>query len=117
MIRFPERHRVLEGPLASAPGDAGGAFAFLLSGGESGFAIAGVGDGWEHVSVSLQNRCPTWSEMCAVKAAFWDPEDCVVQFHPPQSRYVNHYPYCLHMWRSLDAAQPMPPEWMVGPKG
>ena len=28
--------------------------------------IASWGGGWEHVSVSLRNRCPTWEEMCRV---------------------------------------------------
>ena len=117
MIRFPETHRLREGPLASATGDEGGAFAMTSRSGEALFAIASTGDGWEHESVSLRNRCPTWAEMCTVKALFWDPEDCVVQYHPPQSQYVNCHPHCLHMWRSLDAAQQLPPTWMVGPKG
>jgi hypothetical protein len=41
---------------------------------------------WEHVSVSLVDAvsdCPSWSEMCDVKNAFWDASECVVQFHPP----------------------------------
>ena len=30
--------------------------------------------GWEHVSVSLPDRCPTWEEMCRVKDLFWDAD-------------------------------------------
>lgn len=33
--------------------------------------IASWAGGWEHVSVSLRNRCPTWDEMCLVKDIFW----------------------------------------------
>ena len=55
----------------------------------------------EHVSVSLDRRCPTWNEMSMIKDIFWEDEECVVQFHPPKSQYVNTHPYCLHMWRKV----------------
>lgn len=44
--------------------------------------IASWGGGWEHVSVSLSNRCPTWEEMCMVKDIFWGEDECVIQFRP-----------------------------------
>lgn len=72
--------------------------------------------GWEHVSVSLPNRCPTWAEMAYVKSVFWDAEDCVVQFHPPESEYVNNHSFCLHLWRKIDGAFPLPPSILVGEK-
>jgi hypothetical protein len=79
-------------------------------------AIADDELGWEHVSVSLARRCPTWEEMCYVKGLFWDSEDCVMQLHPPQSDYVNCHPYCLHLWRPVGgAAIPVPPSFLVGP--
>lgn len=57
------------------------------------------GGGWDHVSVSLPGRCPTWSEMSMVKHLFFHAEEAVMQLHPPESAYVNNHPYCLHMWR------------------
>ena len=72
--------------------------------------------GWEHVSVSTETRTPTWKEMCAVKDLFWGPDEVVIQFHPPQSAYVNYHPHCLHMWKPVGVTLPLPPEWMVGPK-
>ena len=72
-------------------------------------------EGWEHVSVSLEDRTPTWSEMCFVKDIFWDEDEMVVQYHPPKSEYVNCHPYCLHMWKPLTMSIPMPPRLMVGP--
>lgn len=73
------------------------------------------GEGWEHVSVSTPSRAPNWDEMCFVKHLFWDAEDCVIQFHPPRSAYVNRHPYCLHLWRpSGGAGVLVPPSWMVG---
>jgi hypothetical protein len=72
------------------------------------------GEGWEHVSVSTPGRVPNWDEMTFVKHLFWSPEDCVIQFHPPASRYVNVHPHCLHLWRPQGQVLPMPPTWMVG---
>jgi hypothetical protein len=68
--------------------------------------------GWEHVSVSMLSQprsIPTWDEMCLVKRLFWEPEDCVVQFHPPASRYVNTNAGVLHPWRLAATPFPMPP--------
>jgi hypothetical protein len=64
---------------------------------------------WEHVSVTARNRIPTWEEMCFVKNLFWDLDDCVIQFHPPGWRYVNRNPNCLHLWRPIEFAIPLPP--------
>ena len=79
--------------------------------------IASDDGGWEHVSVSLPGRCPSWQEMCEVKSLFWDPEDCAIQFHPAAAEYVNCHPFCLHLWRPTGGvpAAMCPPTWMVGP--
>jgi hypothetical protein len=69
---------------------------------------------WEHVSVSTFQRCPTWEEMCFVKEIFWDPEDTVMQLHPPRSEWVNNMPYCLHLWRPVGLEIPRPPNITVG---
>lgn len=79
--------------------------------------VAGNGYGWEHVSVSTSKRPPSWAEMCHVKELFWDPEDCVMQLHPPRSEWVNNHPYCLHLWRPVGVDIPRPPSFMVGIKG
>lgn len=77
-------------------------------------AIASSQGGWEHVSVSLPSRCPTWEEMAYVKGLFWEDTDCVIQYHPPRTDYVNNHRYCLHMWRPTGVDLPRPPTWMVG---
>jgi hypothetical protein len=79
--------------------------------------IASDGGGWQHVSVSTPFRTPTWEEMCLVKGIFWDAEDTVLQYHPPESEYVNNHPYCLHLWRPTEQSIPLPPSFMVGLKG
>jgi hypothetical protein len=73
------------------------------------FVIASHGGDWNHVSVSLADRCPSWEEMCYVKDLFFNPEDCVIQYHPPKSNYVNNNPYVLHLWQPQNEKIPMPP--------
>lgn len=71
---------------------------------------------WQHVSVSLPGRCPTWDEMNFIKGLFWDDEELVIQFHPPKSEYINNHPFCLHLWRNTEKEIPMPPSILVGIK-
>lgn len=85
-----------------------------------GMGVAGAdGLAWEHVSVSVAHRCPTWSEMAIVKDLFWDAEDVVLQYHPARSEYVNNHPFVLHLWRPVTVtgtpwALPRPPSILVG---
>jgi hypothetical protein len=90
--------------------------AFLVPVAGVGFmqVIASDGRGWEHVSASLPDRCPTWAEMCVIKDMFWTDDDTVIQYHPAKDDYVNKHPYCLHLWRPTDILLPLPPTWMVG---
>jgi hypothetical protein len=115
-FHVPNQYRVRKGRLASdnSIGNAG-AFFIPTRPGESPLrVIASDGEGWEHVSVSLPTRCPTWGEMCDVKDLFWDRDDCVVQYHPPESAYVNNHPFCLHLWRPTDQVIPVPAPILVG---
>ena len=78
-------------------------------------AIVSDGAGWEHVSISLKiGLTPTWEQMCEVKDLFWDKADCVVQYHPAESEYVNVHETCLHLWRPTTNQLPSPPSYMVG---
>lgn len=124
------RHRNL-GPLWSSTDADGmnGAFAIPLPGhGHRVVAncIVSNGDGlkeigqepFEHVSVHIveygQQRTPTWEEMCQVKDIFWDDEECVVQYHPPKSEYVNNHPHVLHLWKWLGGQFPRHDKLLVG---
>jgi len=118
-----EKGRLRTGPFATYPKDRYGHFAVRHPGGAYLFVIAVEGDAagqpverFDHASVSVRGadagppeRCPTWEEMCWVKDLFWDAEECVVQYHPPRSSYVNRHPYVLHLWRPSFADIPMPP--------
>ena len=126
-MKFPEQYRISRSPranVATNPGDRFGCFIIPASAALrrtlSISIIATDGDdpwsglpAWEHVSVSLASRTPSWEEMCMVKALFWDPEDAVMELHPPRSTWINNHPYCLHLWRPRAQAIPLPPLMMV----
>ena len=120
MFHVPNNFRIKTGALASTDAD-GNNGAFMIRSLKIKVVLAAIASdqcGWEHVSVSLPNRCPTWDEMCFVKDLFWDEEDFVVQMHPPKSDYVNCHPYCLHLWRRAGTNDfcVRPPAVMVGYK-
>jgi hypothetical protein len=108
-FHYPEDHRLKS---ASSHGESG--FFLFRHMGRVLRIVASHEEGWEHVSISLHSRCPTWEEMCAVKDLFWDEDDCVIQYHPPKSDYVNCHPHCLHLWRPVGVDIPRPPKIMVG---
>lgn len=76
--------------------------------------IASDGMDWDHVSVSLPNRCPNWTEMEHVKRTFFQEHETAMQLHVPPSDHINRHPYCLHLWRPQKAEIPRPPAGMVG---
>ena len=107
------RHAVAHLP-GTQTGDTFGMFVFRHPRTSRRFkVIVGDGDGWDHVSVSTKHRPPTWGEMCWIKGLFFDPAECVIQYHPPAADYVNLEPNCLHLWRPHDGGIPMPPTIMV----
>lgn len=118
MFKVPEKFRIKYGlkKTSSADGNNGAFHIHSLKLSRSLYAIASDGEGWEHVSVSLHNRCPTWEEMNFVKNLFWDEDDVVIQYHPAKQDYVNNHPYCLHMWRPIGVDLPVPDSLLVGVK-
>jgi hypothetical protein len=71
---------------------------------------------WEHVSVTIDRPfgiCPTWAEMCWIKDLFWEPTECVLQYHPAKADYINIHPGCLHLWRPKTETIPIPPKVSV----
>lgn len=73
--------------------------------------------GWDHLSVSLPDRLPTWEEMCHVKDLFFRTDEWAMQLHPPKSENINNHPFCLHLWRPQNYQISTPPPEMVGIKG
>jgi|GEM_PF-3915219 len=69
--------------------------------------IVSWGSNWDHVSVSLRDRPPTWLEMEVVRNAIWEPDETVLQYHPSRNQ-ARINPYCLHLWRPQDGPLPLP---------
>jgi hypothetical protein len=76
-----------------------------------------IAQGWQHVSVSLPHRCPSWAEMDYIKCLFWDDTDAVMQLHPPRDVWVNNHPTCLHLWAPTRQDIPLPSPLLVGIPG
>jgi hypothetical protein len=85
--------------------------------------IAGEAE-WEHLSAHGRIRSssgtrpsqftPSWDDMCFLKDIFWEPEEAVMQLHPPRSQYVNTHKHTLHLWRPwAPVSIPLPPKVFV----
>jgi len=78
-----------------------GGYITLSNGRKGSFVMGRDEEGWEHVSVQLYHKLPTWEEMCEVKEIFWEDEEEAVQIHPKKSEYIN-MTEALHIWRPKD---------------
>lgn len=107
-----EAFRVQSPGYESAPDGNSGAFV-VPCGDVALVVIASDGAGWDHVSVSLWQRCPTWPEMEYIRSLFFSGDETVMQLSPRRDRRVNVHKFCLHLWRPQHAEIPVPPEWMV----
>ena len=76
--------------------------------------IISDGMGWEHVSISLEHRTPTWDEMCFIKDLFWSKDETVIQYHPKDAEYVNVHPNCLNLWKKAGVDHELPPKELIG---
>lgn len=128
-----EKGRVRVGPIASDPGDLCGAFAVPSPGHSHRLFVVCSGNGpdggeqwfeagfplpvYEHASVTTSSgQCPTWEEMCFVKALLWRADECVVQYMVPADSHVNNHEGCLHLWKVVGTDFPRPPALAVGAK-
>lgn len=110
-----EECRINVGPWKSEMGDLHGMFSVPFKSFELKIMSSGKQDpDFEHVSVSLKNRCPNWEEMCFVKDLFWDEDEVVMQLHPAKRDHINNMATCLHLWRPLKKEIPLPPAIAVG---
>jgi hypothetical protein len=75
--------------------------------------LAASEGGWDHVSVRLDERCPTWLEMSAVHRIFFGDDEVAMQLHVPSKDHVNNHPFCLHLWRPWSKKIPLPPRRFV----
>lgn len=94
------------------PDERNGAFVFVL-GAARLRVVAANGGGWDHVSISLEDRCPTWAEMEWIKRRFFKRSEVAMQLHVTADEHVNVHPNCLHLWRPHKLKIPLPPSIYV----
>lgn len=94
-----------------------GIFTMFNDDGQALRIIATAGLGWDHVSVSLRDRCPTWAELELVKRRLFEDHETAMQLHVPPADHINNHEFCLHLWRPHDVDIPRPPGIMVGYSG
>lgn len=92
-----------------------GVFNVPLPCGRFARVIASCGEGWDHVSVSLPDRCLSWEEMVHIKRAFFRRDEWAIEYHPPERDNRSLHSYCLHLWRPQYQEIPMPDPMMVAP--
>jgi hypothetical protein len=85
----------------------------LPHGGQLLRCIASSDGGWDHVSVSLDKRCPSWSEMDYAKRRFFKDDEVAMQLHVAVADHISLHPFCLHLWRPHGTAIPLPPRGFV----
>ena len=56
---------------------------------------------WLHVSMSRQNRLPSYEDMTMVKDIFIGKLRQALQIFPREDRHVNIHPFCLHLWSCI----------------
>lgn len=96
--------------------DKSGAFQFDRPGLKFGtrmLVVAASDGGWDHVSVSVFARTPTWEEMEWVKRLFFHDNEVVMQLHVATSDHINIHPHVLHLWRPTELTIPLPPKEFV----
>lgn len=93
-----------------------GMFSIPSPKGGSLLIVASCGDGWDHVSISRDDRIPDWEEMSYIKELFFLEKEYAFQLHVPKGSHINLAKFCLHLWRPNDGREiPIPPTYLVGP--
>jgi hypothetical protein len=100
MFKVPEEYRMksLTGMFKSTEADGNNGYFIIPFESFELLVVASDGLDWEHVSVSLRNRTPNWREMCFIKDLFWSKDDCVLQYYPAESEYVNNHELAPHQY-------------------
>lgn len=65
------------------------------------FDNAGESCEWVHLSISRQDRLPSWDDLKGVKKMFLGDHREAVQVLPKAEDYINLHPFCLHLWAPM----------------
>lgn len=63
------------------------------------------GENWIHVSISRQDRLPTWQEIAKVRDEFLGDDVEAYHVAPMRKDYVNVHAHCLHLWVPCDGVR------------
>lgn len=113
-MKVPEKYRVKDGMMGSDESYGNNGMFLIPFESYELKTIASDGEGWEHVSVSMNHRTPNWKEMSFVKDLFWEEDEAVVQYHPPKKLHINNHDHCLHLWKPQNKEVDLPPAYLVG---
>jgi hypothetical protein len=111
-LNLLDRFRITVDHYQSSGDDMNGAFVIPFNGATLR-VIASTGEGWEHVSVSLENRVPTYDEMVHIAGLFFRDHEMAIQYRMPVEDHINIHPYVLHWWRPQNKKIPTPPKHHV----
>lgn len=96
-----------------ADANEGGAFLVRRNSGKPLRVIASWQLDWDHVSVSLATKTPTYQDMKMVRRIFFKDDEWALEYHPPPKDYISVNDNVLHMWRPQSGTIPTPPKYMV----
>jgi len=111
-------HRIMDQKITDYYGGfgSGGEGAFHIPSPVDGkpiLVIASTAGGWDHLSISRQNRMPNQRELDHVYRMFFKPGETAMQLFVPKSEHVNIHENCLHLWRPQEEGIPKPPRGFV----
>lgn len=58
----------------------------------------------QHLSISCEDRYPTWNEIHDARYSLMGLGVSVVMFLPPTPQYVNIHPNCFHLYETMERA-------------
>ena len=64
--------------------------------------LVSIDAGRHHLSVSCEDRLPTWEEFRDVRYDLIPDNVFMVQALPPRKHYMNIHPFTLHAWETKD---------------
>ena len=60
-----------------------------------------------HLSVSCEDRYPTWDEIAEARYDLLPDRLEMAMILPPRDHYVNLHPYTFHLWEMRDPGMPI----------
>lgn len=63
---------------------------------------------WMHISVSRNDRLPSFDDLKFVKSIFAGDNRYAYQVFAPVEKHVNIHNFCLHLWVPLTGELPLP---------